>query len=330
MADQAVEERTRRRPGTGWWIAVRRLSPDGWSGSADGEIDLRDPSPAAAPQAPPASPPGARPSPRLATPSTVAPAAAPLDPDAAPEMDPRLRQRRLDVQVEHDRRRARLARVATALLVVGAAAYGALRSPLLAVKRPRVSGEVQTPAEAVLRAGGLTGQPLMIDLSLGSSARAIERLPWIATARVRRSWPDTVIVTVTERVPVAVIGGMFVDASGRVLSTAPGFAPLLAVRIDTGASAPAPPGPGGTVAPVYRAGVQVVTALPTALRPHVGVVFVRPDGTVRLSLTGGASAVLGDSTALPQKFAAVLTLIDQVRIGTGTIDVTVPSAPVLR
>ena len=170
----------------------------------------------------------------------------------------------------------------------------------------------------------------MIDLSLGASARAIERLPWIATARVRRSWPDTVIVTVTERAPVAVIGGMFVDASGRVLSTAPGFAPLLAVRIDLGATAPAPPAPGGTVAPVYRPGVEVVTGLPAALRPHVGVVFVRQDGTVRLGLVGGASAVLGDTSALPEKFAAVLTLLDRVRIGSATIDVTVPSSPVLR
>jgi cell division protein FtsQ len=326
VADQVVEERARRRPGTGWLIAVRRFSeenltagdraarrPAHFARGGTGQhavIDLRDPSPA----------PDAAAGAGSAPPATVS---------AGPDIDPRIRQRRLDVEAERERRRARWLRIAIVALLVAAAAYGVLRSPLLAVRRPRVSGAVQTPPQDVLRAAGLTGHPLMISLQLGRMAAAIDRLPWIATARVRRSWPDTVIVTVTERAPVAVVGGMFVDASGRVLSAAPGFAPYLAVRPDTGASAPAPPAPGGTVAAVYRPGVQVVTTLPPDLRGRIGAVLVRPDGTVRLSLRNGESVLLGDTSALPEKFEAVLTLVERVRSGTATIDVTVPSAPVL-
>jgi len=293
VPEQTVEARPRRRPGTGWMTTVRRPAHLHSQRAADDVvIDLRD------------SP-------------------------APPEIDPRFQKRRLDVQAARDRRRIRVLRAVTVVILVAAAAYGVVRSPLLVVRKARVNGEVQTSSSAILTAAGLTTRPLMIDLRLGRSAAAVARLPWIDTVRIRRSWPDTVLVDVTERVPVAVVGGMLVDASGRVLSVAPGFAPLLAVRPDIGTSAPAPPGPGATVPSVYRPGLDVVVALPPALRADVGAVLVRPDGTVRLSLVDGASALLGDTSALAQKFEAVLTLVERVRLGHEAVDVSVPGAPVL-
>jgi len=249
--------------------------------------------------------------------------------DAATDVDPRIEQRRRDVQAQQTRRRLRVLRAVVIAVVAGLLADAVLHSPLLDVRRPRVSGEVQTDPADILRAGGFTGHPLMIGLSLTRSARAIERLPWIATARVRRSWPDTVIVTVTERVPVAVVVTDLVDASGRVLSPAPAFAPLLPVRIDTGATAPPVPPPGATIPGVYRPGVDVAASMPAALRARVAAVLVRPDGTVRLALTAGTSALLGDGSNLAAKFEALLTILERVQVGRAPIDVSVPSAPVL-
>ncbi len=247
----------------------------------------------------------------------------------ATDVDPRIEQRRQEVHAERTRRRLRWLRAVVIAVVAALLADVIVHSPLLDVRRPRVSGEVQTAPADILRAGGLTGHPLMITLNLRRSAAAIERLPWIATARVRRSWPDTVIVTVTERVPAAIVVADLVDASGRVLSVAPGFAPLLPVRIDTGAKAPAVPPPGSTVPAVYRPGLEVAAAMPAALRADVAAVLVRPDGTVRLALTNGTSALLGDTSALPAKLEAVLTILERVAIGRAPIDVSVPSAPVL-
>jgi len=323
----------RRRPGTGWREAAKARALRLAAPTPD---DVPDPSPDVAPP----TPDGAGPAvdiraaddleergPHGATPDVAGDAS--VTSPAGADIDPRIQQRRLDVEAEHGRRRRRAVVVATSLAVVAALAFGVLRSPLLEVRRPRVSGEVQTPAADVLAAARLVGHPLMVDLDLARSTAAIERLPWIATARVRRSWPDTVIVTVTERTPAAVIGGMLVDATGRVLSVSPGFAPLVPVAADRGLAQPVLPRPGGRVPDAYRPGLVVATAIPPALRPHVGEVLVGPGGQVRLTLAGGASALLGDTSDLAQKLEVVLTLVDRVRIGTGTIDTRVPSAPVL-
>jgi cell division protein FtsQ len=323
----ADERRRRRRAGTGWREAARvRFSLPGPDG-------LPDPSPD--PLSPPdltggTIPDGVGPSDLSGTPTPDAPRPTDDGPSAAaPPIDPRFRQRRLDVEAQHGRRRTHALVAATSVLTVAAIGFGVLHSPLLVVRRHRVSGEVQTSAADVLHAAGLDRHPLMIDLDLRGATAAIGRLPWIATARVRRSWPDTVIVTVTERVPAAVIAGMLVDASGRVLSVAPSFAALVPVGADRGTTPPPVPRPGGEVAAVYRPGLMVATAIPPALRPAVGAVLGGAGGVVRLTLTEGASALLGDTTALGQKLEAVLTVVDRVRIGHGTIDARVPSAPVL-
>jgi cell division protein FtsQ len=249
--------------------------------------------------------------------------------DPAADIDPRMEQRRRDVHAAQTRRRLRVLRAVVIAVVAGLLADALLHSPLLDVRRPRVSGEVQTSPVDILRAGGLTGHPLMIRLSLTRAARAIERLPWIATARVRRSWPDTVIVTVTERVPAAIVVSDLVDASGRVLSPAPAFAPLVPVRVDTGATAPVVPPPGEPVPGIYRPGLAVAAAMPAAVRTRVTAVLVRPDGTVRLALTTGTSALLGDTGDLAAKFEALLTILERVQVGRAPIDVSVPTAPVL-
>src|SRR5215472_10123631 len=173
MPEHAV--RTRRRPGTGWWQAA-----------VDKVENLTTPR-----------------EPEVTVDAPVI---------VTPEVDPRIEQRRLEVRAEHNRRRLRVLRAGVIAVVSALLAVAVLHSPLVVVRRPRVSGEVQTAPADILTAGGLTGHPLMISLSLTGAATAIERLPWVATARVRRSWPDTVIVTVTERVPVAIVVSDLVDA----------------------------------------------------------------------------------------------------------------------
>ena len=255
-------------------------------------------------------------------------------------IDPRFRQRRIDVKREEGRRRLRWLIAAAAVLSLVALGVGAFWSPLLAVRHIRVLGVDQTPPTAVLAAARLDRHPAMVDVDPARSAAAIERLPWVARAAITRHWPDSVTVAVSERVPVAVIGPVgdigLVDVSGRVLAQAPLGAHLPEVELEAApgtagsVGGPAPGPPGSDVAPGYLAGLAAAAAMPPALVPRILAIMVGINGDLTLRLSGGSIAELGDGTQLEQKLIAVLTLVERVRIGTKTIDATVPALPVLR
>lgn len=263
-------------------------------------------------------------------------------------IEPRFRQRRIQVMREEGRRRLRLLVSFTAALVLFATGFGMLRTPLFAVRHVRVVGASHAGVATVVHAAGLGRQGLMIDLRPGAEAAAVDRLPWVRSTRVRREWPDTVKVTVTERVAVAQIsttaGAVLVDGSGRLLAEAPAATALPVLSL-AGAIAPAPSLHTPALAPAaspasstalgsflgapFHPGVLVAAALPPALVPRVLGIVIGAGGRVRLELSGGASAKLGEPSDLARKLEAVLTLVERVRIGSETIDATVPNFPVL-
>ena len=74
-----------------------------------------------------------------------------------------------------------------------------------------------TSEAAIVAAAGLGRHPALISVEPGAAAARIEALPFIATARVQRHWPDGVGITVTERVPTVADGrtGELVVGPGR-------------------------------------------------------------------------------------------------------------------
>jgi len=272
---------------------------------------------------------------------------AAASPSPRRRIDPRFRQRRIEVQRELGRRRLRVLIGVTAALVLLAAGLGVARSPLLAVRHVRIAGIHNVAPADVVVAAGLTGRRQLIDVNGGRARRAIEQLPWVRTARVSREWPTTVRIVVTERTPVAVVGtgaaAMQVDGTGRVLGPARADTHLPAVEPAPVGGAPGqPPAPGGQAAaqlpalsagaPVpgaLMAGVVVAAGLPPDLTGHVSVITVGAPDAVHLQLDGGVEVVLGGVTDLRAKLVAVVTLIAHQKLSPGVLDVSVPAAPVL-
>jgi len=108
-----------------------------------------------------------------------------------------------------------MAGAAVAGALAGAALWYA-QQPRFDFRRITIEGElhhVRRPAlQAVVADGGLAGT--FFTLRLGRARAAFETIPWVASASVRRVWPDRLVVHITERRPI----GIWSD--GRVLSDA--------------------------------------------------------------------------------------------------------------
>lgn len=265
---------------------------------------------------------------------TASPSASP-PPSSAPPIDPRIRARLMAVQYAAARRRRRWVIALASVALVLAAAIGVSRSPILAVHHVRLTGAGHTTTAEVLSATGLNREPLMIGLGLGRVRAELEALPWVATAGVQRRWPTTVVIRLTERVPVAVVpdaagGSALLDPTGRVL----------AVGADLGSDVPTisglmPAGAPGSFLP-QAAGVADALVLATALpavesaSPSEIKDIEVAGGTLDLKLSGGAMVTFGTAADLDAKLLALHTVLQRVDLkGIARIDLRLPSAPVL-
>lgn len=71
------------------------------------------------------------------------------------------------------------------------------------IQRISMSGQAMTSEKAILAALNITPQTSMVNFDADAARAAIESLPAILTATVRKDYPNRLFVSVVERVPVA-------------------------------------------------------------------------------------------------------------------------------
>ena len=327
------------RSGTG---TRERQPPVLPSGASPGAPPRASGAPPVVPPRAPGAPPGGRaagapPRPAARRPPGSPPvvggtsAGAPTEPGRLP-MDPRIRQRRIDVRRTEGRRRRRVLVGCLAVAAVVAGTAGAVRSPLFDVDYVDVRGAERTARPEVVAAGRLHTRPALLDVDTAAIERAVEALPWVLRATARRNWPGSVRIDVVERRPAAVVptpdGAWAVaDRTGRVLAVGPEKPPGLPAI-----GGLAPPGPPGTTLPAdSRPSLEVAAALSDELRTRIADVAAVGGGEVELQLVAPGGVVrLGPPSELEEKLrvlATVLTRADLAEVA--TIDVRVPRAPAL-
>jgi cell division protein FtsQ len=247
-----------------------------------------------------------------------------------------MRDRWVAARRAEGRRRLVALGVAFAVVALGALAYLLARSSLFGVDTVRVRGATTTGAAAVRRAAAIEpGEPVLF-VDEGAVARRVERVPSVASARVDAQFPDTVVITVTERAPVAWVRAAtppavaVVDHGGRVLARTGRIPPGLP-RVDgigepgAAGSHVADPGP-----------FAALGALPPELRLATRV--LRMEGDAAVALLRGAPPVareirFGPLTRMRAKAAAALGVIAELdRRGERVqyVDVRVPDSPATR
>jgi cell division protein FtsQ len=225
-------------------------------------------------------------------------------------------------------RRRRLAAVLVGVLLVVGLGFGVrvllYDAGLFDIEGVEVTGVVTVPVADVVTAAAVPMGAPLAEVDTDAVATRVAALPPVESVYVGRSWPHTVTVTVTERVPVATVstsqGPALVDRSGVVYRGAP--APGLPRLTTTPRSGD----------PATLAAVGVLTSLPDALRAQVetaGASVVAPGapGQVTLRMADGKEVRWGTPERAEEKAAALTALLTQP----GTVyDVTSPDLPTVR
>lgn len=222
----------------------------------------------------------------------------------------------------------RLLAAVSAILLFTGAMWTTTRSALLDVDHIEVTGgAVVSPDDATAGAGLRLGQP-MTSVDSAAAERRLRRLPWVATALVERSFPNTVRIELTERTAAAIAarpagGWVLLDRTGRILAERPDRPADLPELIGAGAT----PVPGADLAGA-RPALDVVAALPDGVRKQI--TSARLDGEAVTLHTGAREIRIGPPTSLSAKVAALSALLERVGDrSVAVLDLRVPTAPVV-
>ena len=245
------------------------------------------------------------------------------------EIDPRIAARRDAVQSEKRRRRGRWWLIAACVIAVLVGAWFLTRTPLLDVDRIDVRGAVVTTVDDIVSASGIrTGQALL-EVDTSAAAAHIKQLSYVETASVVRNWDGLVVITVTERVPVAIAASadgvaMLIDRSGRVIGphTAGDGVETVLIGVEAGA-------PGTTVEGVSGA-LEVASLLTPGMRARIAGIATAPDGALNLALAPQGIVIMGPPTDLPAKVDSLRIVMGQVdQRDLASINVVNPTTPVV-
>jgi cell division protein FtsQ len=213
------------------------------------------------------------------------------------------------------------------MATLGVTAIAVANSPWLDVDRVTVTGAVRAdPGQVATATGVVVGQPL-VEIDPDEVRTAVEAVPWVDTAVVRREWWGGLTVGVEERRPLVTVpsaaGLVLVDGTGRQLEEVPapaeGLIPITGLQLEAD--------PGGQVPPAVQRAVNLVVALDPALALAPVSVSV-DEGQLDLHLDGGAVVKFGDDRLLADKLMALETMLASVDLTClAVVRVQVPSSP---
>lgn len=204
------------------------------------------------------------------------------------------------------------------LTVVGGTVFWRLqKSEYFTVRHVRVSGATHLDNALVADAAGVVGKEIY-RVDSAAAAAAVQKIPMVQAARVRRTWPNTIDVEVSERTPWGTwqIGGVnyLIDRTGAIIDIVDAPWPKSIYELD------AAPGlqPGDHVdADAIKLAEILIPSLPRTLAQQVTKLEYSPDTGVELITDQGVRVRLGDSQGLDYKLAVWQAL--NAKLGSGQV-----------
>lgn len=211
------------------------------------------------------------------------------------------------------------------VLLLGGFVTAAVYSPLLALSTITITGTSRIDRAQVLSAvDGQVGTPLAL-VNFTKIRSELSKFPLIRSYVTESVPPNTLIIRITERTPIAAIqtasGFSIVDPAGVVLQQAtdrPKGIPLVTA------------GAAITTSAAFTASVDVILALPATLTTKVDSVTAATKDDVTLTLTTGQKVVWGSSDQSLLKARVLAALITAQGGSTSvTYNVSAPTNPVV-
>jgi cell division protein FtsQ len=191
--------------------------------------------------------------------------------------------------------------------VVGVATWVVFFSPVLGVRVVEVTGNTWVPAEQLRQAAGVRAGTPLATVDLAQVERRVRQVREVESARVGRSWPGTLRLTVVERTAIAAAPmgprkSAVVDRFGVVLqevAVAPPRLPVLKVQhfaMDD---------------PATRSALTVLSVLPEQVLSLVREVRATSPKAVSLRLSNDRTVVWGDAQRSAEKSSLLLSLLSK-------------------
>ncbi len=240
--------------------------------------------------------------------------------------DPRFEARIAEIEITRARRRTRVLIAVLATITLVAVGSIVARAAVFDVESVAVHGANRETVDSILHAASVRTGTAIWSVDLGAVERRVERLPWVADARVDRRWPDEISITLTEYAATAYVRNSdgsvaLLGPDGRVLghddAAPPGVVEIVGVR--------EVPAPGETFFPPGVGALMV--EIPEALRSRVETIDVSDGVTLQLAPRGRVR--LCTATDLDRKGTVALALIEQ-KPTFSVVDVCVPQSPTTR
>lgn len=246
------------------------------------------------------------------------------------EVEPVLIERRRQIELKGREQRIRLLKGVAAALILIAVVAGALFSPLFDIDRFQISGLATLTPSEIEANSGLERGSAMVAADLSAAKARIESNPWVSNASLKRSYPGTVQIAVTEEIPALVLvgsrGRALISRNGRVLDFIEGtsgqtsakwaaFGGLLEATYEgriAGDSPSAAPLPGRHVTDNVLELVRLSTNMTQVVRSRLERVELRSSGSLIMVMSDSSEVLFGPTEDMTAKLMAVEAVIDQV------------------
>jgi len=231
-------------------------------------------------------------------------------------------------------RRLRLVVAVAIITAIVALSVGIYRSDLFTIRSVEVRGLETLTTDAILALASVPESSTLLRAPLDDIAARVEDSPWVASAVVSRRLPSTLVITVEERVPAALIDTgtefWFVDAEGVVLglSALETTGSVLPVIRDAPGLDPAAGQPLDS--PAVENALAVLRGVSAELASIVRTVSSASVGETVLITESSIEIMVGEATRLEEKSALALSIMAEQAGTVVFIDVRSVERPISR